>query len=80
MFHFSCREGKIVVGFSNPIKKIKTLTGYFFKSHNNFNTRNLALATITHMHFINAVLMKAMDCGVVKNNGQYLESSMKTMT
>jgi hypothetical protein len=31
------------------------------------------------MHFTNVVLMKAMDCGVVKNNGQYLESLMQTM-
>jgi len=32
------------------------------------------------MHLTNAVLMKAMDCGVVKNNGQYVEFLMQTMT
>jgi hypothetical protein len=32
------------------------------------------------MHLTNEVLMKAMDCGVVKKNGQYLKSIMQTMT
>jgi hypothetical protein len=80
MFHLNYRKGKIVVRFSNPTKKIKTLIGYFIKSRCNFNTRNPTLTTITHMQLTNAVLMKAMDCGVVKNNGQYLESLMQIMT
>jgi len=66
MFHLNCRKGKIVVRFSNPTKKIITLIGYFLKSHCNFNTRNPTLTTIIDMHLINAILMKVMDCGVVK--------------
>jgi hypothetical protein len=71
---------KLLWGFQILPKKIKTLIGYFLKSCCNFNTRNPTLATISHMHLINVILMKAMDCGVVKNNGQYLESLMQTMT
>jgi hypothetical protein len=66
MFHLSCRKGKIVVKFSNPTKKNQTLSGYFLKSCCNFNTRNPTLTTITYMHLTNAILMRAMDCGVVK--------------
>jgi hypothetical protein len=80
MFYLNYRKGNIVVRFLNPTKKIKTLTINSLKSRCNFNIRNPALATITHMHLTIAVLMKAMDCGVVKNNGQYLESLMQTLT
>jgi len=67
--------------FSNPTKKNQNIN-YILKkkSHCNFNTRNPALATITHMHFTNVVLMKGMDCGVIKNNGQYFKYLMQTMT
>ncbi len=67
-------------GFQILPKKIKTWTRYFLKSRCNFDTKNPTLATITHMHLTNEVLMKAMDCGVVKKNGQYLKSIMQTMT